>query len=260
MPIIRGALVARSIIESLKNRPRPDKKIMALYVGEDASSLSFLKQKRKVAEELGIPFELLTLPEKSPEGEARAALVKIAADASVGGIILQLPLPSNYDREAFFRIIPPKKDVDNLAGHASVLMPSALTVAAIIRETQFDLKEKKAVVVGRGFLIGEPVERWLTGQVGALTVIDRGGDYSALATADLVISGVGKAALIKADRLKSGALVIDFGYDLAPDGKLVGDFDPAGAEERAILYTPTPGGTGPILVAKLFENFYALNS
>jgi methylenetetrahydrofolate dehydrogenase (NADP+)/methenyltetrahydrofolate cyclohydrolase len=126
------------------------------------------------------------------------------------------------------------------------------------------------VVVGRGFLIGKPISLWLLGQrAGDVTVVGKDLDFSALKTADLVITGVGKAGLITPTMLKPGAGVIDFGYQ---GGK--GDFDPgkegaradggggAGGESESEIafYTPTPGGTGPILVAKLLENFYTLNS
>ena len=84
--------------------------------------------------------------------------------------------------------------------------------------------------------------------------------HDKLGDADIVIAGAGHAGLFGAQHLKDGAIVIDFGFNHAADGKNVGDFDPAGADEKNIHYTKTPGGTGPVLVAKLFENFYKLNS
>jgi methylenetetrahydrofolate dehydrogenase (NADP+) / methenyltetrahydrofolate cyclohydrolase len=90
-------------------------------------------------------------------------------------------------------------------------------------------------------------------------VLGKGSDFSLLQAADLVGLGTGVPALVRADLLKPGAAVIDFGYAAGPEGKLLGDLDPAGADKLA-WHTPTPGGTGPILVAKLFENFYSLNS
>ncbi|MBI2033623.1 MAG: hypothetical protein HYT13_00810 [Candidatus Liptonbacteria bacterium] len=114
-------------------------------------------------------------------------------------------------------------------------------------------------VVGTGFLVGKVIVTWLLGKVRELYVLDRGSDFGVLKNMDLIISGVGKAGLIKPEMLKSGALLIDFGYD---NGR--GDFDAASLSSptynlKPITYTPVPSGTGPILVAKIFENFYSLN-
>ena len=83
--------------------------------------------------------------------------------------------------------------------------------------------------------------------------------HERIGDADVVVSGVGQARLFGAEHLKSGAVVIDFGFNRNEDGKIIGDFDPAGADEKNIHYTRTPGGTGPLLVAKLYENFYKLS-
>jgi GxxExxY protein len=121
------------------------------------------------------------------------------------------------------------------------------------------LSQMRVVVVGRGSLVGRPAAVWLMGRAKELVVLGRGGDLSLLKDADLVVLGAGIAGLVKPEMLKPGAGVIDFGYD---GGR--GDFDPnqtPDARHQAPgWYTPTPGGTGPILVAKLFENFFKLNA
>jgi methylenetetrahydrofolate dehydrogenase (NADP+)/methenyltetrahydrofolate cyclohydrolase len=115
-------------------------------------------------------------------------------------------------------------------------------------------------MVGAGFLIGKPVGFWLQNRVAELVVLDANVKdiHGKLEDADIVISGTGAAHLFSAKHLKEGATVIDFGFSRV-DGKIAGDFDPAGADGKGIHYTKTPGGTGPVLVTKLFENFYALN-
>jgi methylenetetrahydrofolate dehydrogenase (NADP+)/methenyltetrahydrofolate cyclohydrolase len=119
----------------------------------------------------------------------------------------------------------------------------------------------KAVMVGAGFLIGKPVGFWLQSRVAELVVLDVSvkNVREKLGDADVVVSGAGHASLFDARDLKAGALVIDFGFSRTAEGDIVGDFDPSGAAGKNVHYTKTPGGTGPILVAKLFENFYALN-
>ncbi|GAJ03639.1 unnamed protein product [marine sediment metagenome] len=98
-------------------------------------------------------------------------------------------------------------------------------------------------------------------KVSELYVLGRGSDFGVLQKVEIVISGIGNAGLIKPDMLKEGAGVIDFGYNFA-DEKLTGDLDISSPQElsKLLFYTPTPGGTGPILVAQLFENFYRLKN
>jgi 5,10-methylene-tetrahydrofolate dehydrogenase/methenyl tetrahydrofolate cyclohydrolase len=109
-----------------------------------------------------------------------------------------------------------------------------------------------------GFLVGKPISDWLNGKCKEIYLLDVGSDLGILKNADLVILGVGKTGLVKPEMLKENAFVIDFGYSME-DGKICGDFEPpSGHSPSAISYTPTPGGTGPILVAQLFENFYRL--
>ena len=131
----------------------------------------------------------------------------------------------------------------------------------ILKLEHRNLRDLKAVMVGAGFLIGKPVGFWLQNRISELVVLDAHVKDVAgkLGDADIVISGTGQANLFSAQDLKDGAVVIDFGFNKI-DGKITGDFSAENAEAKNIHYTKTPGGTGPILVAKLFENFYTLNS
>ena len=139
--------------------------------------------------------------------------------------------------------------------------PSVATVEEILKLKNYNLRDVKIVLIGAGFLIGKPVGFWFQNRVAEITVFDEHVKdlKEKLGDADIVVSGAGRAGLFSAKHLKEGALVIDFGFN-KEEGKIAGDFDPVGAEERNISYTKTPGGTGPILVAKLYENFYALNA
>ena len=118
----------------------------------------------------------------------------------------------------------------------------------------------KVAVVGLGTLVGKPIASWLMGKAREVYLLDKGSDFGILKSADIIVCGVGVPELIKPDMLKNDTLVIDFGYGVI-DGKISGDFDSSELTTynlKLINYTPTPGGTGPILVAKLFENFYKL--
>ncbi|KKU94470.1 MAG: Bifunctional protein FolD [Candidatus Jorgensenbacteria bacterium GW2011_GWA1_48_13] len=259
--VIDGKKIAEEILGDLKTRPRPAKFLAAVLVGDEPAMVSFVKQKEKIARVLSVDFRIRRLPENIKESDLRTEVLKVAGDKNCGGLILQLPLPENVNRGEIIKIIPPEKDIDNLSGKSSVSSPAVGVVETIIQNLKFKIQNSRVAVVGLGFLIGKPVAEWLKGKCSELYSLDSSNDLGILKQADLVISGVGKAGFIKPEILKDGATVIDFGYDFK-DGKISGDFDADSTTYnlQPITYTPTPGGTGPILVAKLFENFYKLNS
>ncbi|MDO8467179.1 MAG: bifunctional 5,10-methylenetetrahydrofolate dehydrogenase/5,10-methenyltetrahydrofolate cyclohydrolase [bacterium] len=257
--IINGKEIAAKVLAELKSRPRPLKSLVAVLVGDDAASLSFLKQKEKIAKELEVPFTLERIAEETNEEDLKERIEEICSDKGVGGVIVQLPLPEKFNRSEVLSAIAPEKDVDGLVGAA--LPPAALTVKEILNNLSFDLEGKTVGVVGKGFLVGAPIAKWLAGKCGEVIVFDSKSDLSGLKKADLVITGTGRAGLIKPEMLKVGAGVIDFGFGMV-DGKIRGDLDTFNFELLTLnlsFYTPTPGGTGPILVAELFRNFYDLN-
>jgi len=296
--IIDGKQIAEKIIDELRARPKPEKIFAAVLVGDNPQSKSFLLQKEKVAKELGIDFRLYKIPE--PIGGytndfLRKEVGKIALLKKVGGVIAQLPLPSQINAQYVLNIIPREKDVDVLGERAlgafyanrnQVLPPSVEVVKEILPATNYQLLTTKIAIIGAGFLIGKPIAVWLMNQkVKELTIFEKGSDLASpaggLKNYDLVISGAGVAGLIKPEMLKDNATIIDFGYspailrdsrtnaDLtqtdAEEKKLAGDFNSNQIENcklkiENLKYTPTPNGTGPILVAKIFENFYNLNS
>ena len=260
--IIDGKKIANEILDRLKSQPKPGKFFAGVLVGDDPASRSFQKIKERTAKELGLDYRIYEFPATLSNDDLRDEVGKIAKHKTCGAIVVQLPLPEGSNQYAIVNAIPPEKDPDVLSerslgafynGRNRVFHPAAATVHEILSRANFDLQGKKVVVVGRGFLVGKPVAVWLMNRRKCdVTVLGRVSDFSVLKDADLVIAAAGEAGLITADMLKPRAGVIDFGYD---GGK--GDFDPSGFKDG--WYTPTPGGTGPILVAKLFENFYKLS-
>jgi len=263
--IIDGRKIASGILERLKAQPKPQKFLAVILVGEEPSSLSFIKQKEKVAKELGADLRLYKLAPEIEQDELRDEVRKIAEHKTCGGIIVQLPLPERINAQYVLNAIPREKDVDVLgeralgafyAGRNPVLPPAVGVTEEITKISNFQLPISNVAVVGLGPLVGKPISMWLMRKVKGLHLMNSKSDLSPLKNVDLVISGVGKAGLIESRTLKPGAGVIDFGYD-----QNKGDFDPSTSSGQAqpAWYTPTPGGTGPILVAKVFENFYKLN-
>jgi len=275
---ISGREIAQKIIDRLKNQPKPKKILAAILVEENPASSSFLEQKEKIAKELGVDFRIYRFPETIKNDELRKEVGKIALLKRVGGAIVQLPLPEQLNRHYILNAIPREKDIDVLgeralgafyAGRNAVPPPAVGVVEEILKMSNVKYQKSKVAIVGLGFLVGKPVATWLMGKYPEIYLLDEGGDLGILKQADLVILGTGKAGLIKVEMLKSGAGVIDFGYSISQAQKagfptqIKGDFDAeslAMGDSRVAFYTSTPGGTGPVLVAKIFENFYKLTA
>lgn len=261
---IDGKKIAEKIISDLKKLPKPDKMLAAVLVGNNPQSLSFLRQKEKMAQALEIPFHLYQFDESITEADLRNEIKKIGDDSDVGGIIVQLPLPAHYDRDSVLSAINPKKDIDAMTLESKKYvdpLPVAV-IKDILSATDYDLRTKDVAVIGRGFLVGKPILEWLDSIGKPCTLFHSKSDINEIRNFDLIITGVGRGGLIKSEILKDGAGVIDFGYDFV-DGKIKGDFeisDVNGQMSDVGFYTPTPGGTGPILVADIFKNFYKLNA
>ncbi|MGC9602880.1 MAG: bifunctional 5,10-methylenetetrahydrofolate dehydrogenase/5,10-methenyltetrahydrofolate cyclohydrolase [Minisyncoccia bacterium] len=266
--VIDGRKIASDILENLKKQGAPKVFLAAFLVGNDPNSESFLKQKEKFAKELGVDFRLYKFPEEITQDELRKEILKIAEYKTCGGAIVQLPLPAHISQQYVLNAIPREKDTDVLgeralgafyAGRNPVLPPAVGVVEEILKVLNVELKIKSVAVIGRGVLVGKPVAVWLMDRAAELSVFTSktGDTKDKLKTADIIVSGVGKASLFGAEDVKNEAIVIDFGYD-KKDDKFCGDFDAANVPD-SVNYTPTPGGTGPILVAKLLENFFKLN-
>ncbi len=260
---IDGKKIAEKIISGLKQIPKPDKMLAAVLVGSNSQSLSFLRQKEKMAQALEIPFHLYQFDESISQDQLIVEIRKIGDDPEIGGIIVQLPLPKHYDRDIVLSSINPKKDIDAMTPRSKEFV-SPLPVEVVkdvLGSVNYGLEGKAIAVIGRGFLVGKPIMDWLDSARKDYKLFYSKSDIAEVRYFDLKITGVGKGGLIKPEMLKGGVGVIDFGYDLV-DGKIKGDFDaqlPITDYQLLNFYTPTPGGTGPILVAEIFKNFYKLN-
>lgn len=268
--IVDGKKIAHDVLARLREGSRPEKFLAAIQVGDDAATKSFLALKERTAKELGVDYRFYQFPAGIGNDELRREFGKIAAHKTCGGIMVELPMPEHLGWHYILNAIPREKDVDVLSeralgafytGRSKVLPPAVGVVEEIIAARRLPLADLSVAVVGLGLLIGRPVANWIMRRAKETFLLRSTSDLGILKMADLVIAGVGKAGLIMPAMLKDGAAVIDFGYGML-DGKYSGDFDARNKEgnQKLSFYTPTPGGAGPILVAKLFENFYKLNS
>ncbi len=274
---IDGKKIAADILGRLSKQHKPEKFLAAVLVGEDSASESFLKQKAKAAEAVGVDFQIRRFPAGISKKDLLAEIGSLNNDPTCGGIIVQLPLPDRSDEQEILDAIPAAKDVDVLgrealarfaAGESEVMPPPIGTVIECLSAAFGNpmavfqaIISATIAVVGAGRLVGQPIAAWLNGKAKEVIVLDKGDDLSRLKEADIVVLGAGVPGLVKPEMLKEGSIVIDFGYGKL-DEKVSGDLDLSSLQpptSSLLAYTPTPGGTGPILVAKLLENFFKLN-
>jgi methylenetetrahydrofolate dehydrogenase (NADP+)/methenyltetrahydrofolate cyclohydrolase len=270
---IDGKKISQRVLDDLKQKPKIKNFLAAFLVGSSPASESFVKQKEKIAKELEVDFRIYRLEDSLSNDQLKDKMSQVISSKLCGGAILQLPLPSGSNPSYVLNAIPPEKDIDLLSerslgsfynGRSKILPPSVIVVQEVLKDAGIKIDDlNKVAVVGQGILVGKPITAWFLGKVSEVSALDKGNDLSALKDVDVAVLGTGSRGLINASMLKKGAGVIDFGYGIDSDGKTGGDFDENSitqmSDDYLSFYTPTPGGTGPILVACLFRNFYDLN-
>jgi methylenetetrahydrofolate dehydrogenase (NADP+)/methenyltetrahydrofolate cyclohydrolase len=264
--VIDGKKIATEITAELKKKPVP-KGFVAVFVRKSNQAAdSFVKQKEKTARELGIEVRRYDVYEDDTNDSLRKRVRMIANTKRCIGVVLQLPLPEICDPLYIANTIPSDKDLDCLGARCAgalyqkksrIVSPAVRVVQRILESQGKVMSDFSSVaIVGQGILVGKPIGVFCSGVVTHCAFFDKGFNKSELKNFDLVILGTGSAGLVSGADIKKGGWVIDFGYGEL-NGKISGDFDfNKEATEHIELYTPTPGGTGPILVASLFENLY----
>lgn len=259
--IIDGRQMAETIKQDLKKRLGKRKlKLVIVSVGENPVSAKYLGRKQKFGEEIGVEVVVQEFASEISQIELAEKLQRLADDGSVHGVVVQLPLPKHLQTEDLLALIPSEKDVDALSPEARVLSPVVRAIKEILTWQKISPEGKKAVVVGRGKLVGRPVAIWLAQEGAEVSVVDLETSKSEeiLKRADIIVSGAGCPSLITPSTIKSGVVLIDAATSEL-GGKIVGDADLACADKCSV-FTPVPGGVGPLTVACLFKNFIDLNS
>ncbi len=242
--------------------------LAVLLVGEDPASEVYVRNKLLRAKDVGIRSLEYRLPETASQAQVLELIAQLNADATVNGILVQLPLPVHIDEGAVIHAIDPIKDVDgfhreNVGGLVQgieVLTPCTPSgCMRLLHETCGDLSGMHAVVIGRSNIVGKPMATLLLQANCSVSVVhSRSVDAPALCRlADIVVAAVGRPQLIDASWLKPGAVVIDVGINRITDeggNHLVGDVDYASARTVASAITPVPGGVGPMTIAYLLKN------
>jgi methylenetetrahydrofolate dehydrogenase (NADP+) / methenyltetrahydrofolate cyclohydrolase len=237
-----------------------------IVVRETPQIRTFVTLKQRFGADIGVPVDVVRMPNMAEGNEELLRLV-LRTTRDFDGLIVQLPLPSNYDLDQVIQLYPLSHDVDVIGAMAYTQFeedilpfkpPVVAAFAEILKQQHMSLAGKRVLIVGKGRLVGAPAAIWATRLGAYVQVADSATenfvDFSR--EADLIILGAGSPHMLKPDMVSEGVVVFDAGTS-EQEGVLVGDADPAVAE-KAALFTPTPGGIGPITVAKVFENLLTL--
>lgn len=257
--------IASAVLQRQSQGLRPPS-LAVILVGEDPASQVYVKNKRKACQDVGIRSLAYDLPATTTQTELLQLIDELRADATIDGILVQLPLPPHIDADVILDRIPSDKDVDGfhafnigrLAQRRPVLRPcTPYGVILLLEYAGFtDLEGLHAVVVGASNNVGRPMALELLLTKCTVTICHR--FTRDLAThvglADLLVVATGKRGVVQSEWIKPGAIVVDIGMHRHPDGSLNGDVDFDSAKMRASWITPVPGGVGPMTVATLLKN------
>ncbi len=251
-----AARIYEDLVEEIATLPRAPR-LGILTCSPNFETQKYLDLKQKKAHAVGIETEVVEL-DKDVTTEAILATV-VALASRCDGVVVQLPLPAHIDTAAILQSIPVTHDVDALnPATTAVLSPVVGAIAEILKVYQVPIFERLVTVVGSGKLVGMPVAQWCIAQSAAVSVVTKDTADIAYYTrnADIIVSGAGVPGLITPTMVKDGVVILDAGTS-EEGGMLRGDADSACAE-KAALFTPVPGGIGPITIAVLLQNLVVL--
>lgn len=271
MKLIDGKIISEHIKQQVISQVNEIKEkgvepcLAVIIVGDDFASRTYVNNKKKTCDYVGIKSLEFALPAETTQEELLELVEKLNKDDSVNGILCQLPIPKHIDEKVILNAISPEKDVDAFhpvnAGHIMIgdctLKPC--TPAGIMEMLKYEgveIEGKNCVVVGRSNIVGKPMAMLLINAGGTVTVCNSKTKNLAEVTrnADILVVAVGKAKFVTADMVKEGAVVIDVGMDRDENGNRCGDVDFDSVKEKASHLTPVPGGVGLMTVAMLMQN------
>ncbi|MBO7321819.1 MAG: bifunctional 5,10-methylene-tetrahydrofolate dehydrogenase/5,10-methylene-tetrahydrofolate cyclohydrolase [Bacteroidales bacterium] len=266
--------IASEVAEMVANGLRRPK-LVAILVGEDGASKTYVNNKEKACQDVGFDSEVLRYPDTITEGELLAKIREINEDEGVDGLIVQLPLPKHIDEDKVINTISPLKDVDGfhasnvgkmVLGEPSFVSATPYGIMAMLEHYNIDTKGKHCVVLGRSNIVGRPIANLLSlkGNPGDCTVTICHSRTKNIEQhtrmADIIIAAIGTPHFLKEDMVKEGAVVVDVGITRVPDTtrpkgyRIVGDVDFEHVAPKCSYITPVPGGVGPMTIVSLMRN------
>lgn len=268
--VFDGNRAAEDIYSKLRDI-KANLSLSILYYAENQAQKTFITLKQKVAERLGVSFKIIEIPTGFSTDEVQKLLEKESKTAT--GLLVQLPLPENLDRYKILNAIPYNNDVEGLSdkwmgelaqNDTVIYSPVAKAAMTVIEEAvnilDLKLQDLNVVIVGNSYLAGRPAELVLARRCNSVTVTNHHtSDLSEITRkADIILSATGVVNIISADMVKEDAILIDVGFEKQEDGSITGDIHPD-AFKKSAFHTPVPGGIGPLTIAFIFENLYALS-
>jgi len=276
---IDGRALARDIEDGLSERISSLAEggiiphLAVIIVGNDPASQIYVRNKQRACQRIGMISTRIDMESDTSQNDLISAIEKMNRDASVHGILVQSPLPSEIDELSVIEAIDPRKDVDGfhpanlgrlVMGDKDGMIPcTPAGVMEIIKQAGVDLEGSRAVVLGRSRIVGMPLSILLAQKGADSTVTIAHSKTKSLdgicREADILIAAVGKPEMVKSSWIKPGATVIDIGINRIKDDskgsgtRLVGDVE-SGSEGVAGIITPVPGGVGPMTIAMLMSN------
>ncbi len=251
--VIQGKLIAEQVYSRLGDLK--SKTLGILIVGSDSVTDSFVRAKEKAAARLAVNVVREVLDDTVTTDSVVSSLAQLSLRSD--GVIVQLPLPSHIDTEQVLAAIPPEKDVDGIGLVSRVRPPVAGAMEEILLSMNVQVVDANAVVVGYGRLVGKPCAELLKDLGARVTILKKGDGLDALKRAHIVVLGAGEPGMVKPEHINDGCVLIDAGTSES-SGKVVGDADPSCAEKCAV-FTPVPGGVGPVAIAMIFKNLLTLS-
>ncbi|HVX58521.1 MAG TPA: bifunctional 5,10-methylenetetrahydrofolate dehydrogenase/5,10-methenyltetrahydrofolate cyclohydrolase [Candidatus Saccharimonadales bacterium] len=257
MKLLNGAELAGFIKERHAHQVRSLRasrifpKLAIVQAKDDPVINTYVRLKKRYGGDIGIDVDVHSVS----QADIPALLDSLNADASVNGIIVQLPLPDPAETDKLVNLVSPDKDVDSLGKHAKFDPATPMAILWLLAGYNVDLRGKNVLIVGHGKLVGIPLTALLIKSGIDISVADENtNDLDIKAReADVIITATGSPGVLKADMIKTNAVVVDAGV-ASEDGKTLGDLAPDVYERQDLTITPQKGGVGPLTVCALFEN------
>ena len=251
-------------IETLKSKTKKTPGLSVILIGDFAPSQIYVKNKEKKSMEVGINSEIIRYSKEVTEQEVLKKIEELNNNSEVSGILVQLPLPKQIDKEKIINTISPFKDVDgfhpinvgNLSSGYNAIVPcTPLGCLLLIKKIEKNLSGKHAVILGRSNLNGKPMAQLLLKENCTVTIVHSKTKNlkEECLKADILVAAVGVANLVKGDWVKKDSIVIDVGINKVGD-KIVGDVQFDEVKDKVKAITPVPGGVGPMTIACLLKN------
>ena len=251
-------------INLLKEKTKKVPALSVILIGNYAPSEIYVRNKVKKSKEVGINSDIIRYPDNVSEKEVLKKIIELNEDSKVSGILVQLPIPKQINKEKIINLIHPSKDVDgfhpvnvgNLAsGYHAITPCTPLGCSLLIKKIEKNLSGKHAVIVGRSNLNGKPMAQLLLKENCTVTIVHSKTKNikNECYKADILVVAIGVPNFVKKDWVKEGSIVIDVGINKF-ENKIVGDVQFEEVKEKAKAITPVPGGVGPMTIACLLKN------